>query len=59
MDGKPKRKWLAWDKVYMPVKEGGFFRTKYIKDKRISQVDTTKGSRFLKMVMSCMPDVLK
>ncbi|CAI9786686.1 unnamed protein product [Fraxinus pennsylvanica] len=87
-DGKPKRKWIAWDKVCMPVKEGRaglrslqevrlslhmkfawkiltetslwstFFRVKYIKDKHVSQVDATKGSRFWKMVMSCMPDVL-
>ncbi|CAI9754793.1 unnamed protein product [Fraxinus pennsylvanica] len=78
-DGKPKRKWIAWDKVCMPVKEGRarlhslhevqlswkiltetslwskIFRAKYIKDKHISQVDATKGSRFWKIVMSCMP----
>ncbi|XP_042964017.1 uncharacterized protein LOC122298309 [Carya illinoinensis] len=88
VEGKGKRKWVAWKHICHPTEEGGlgirdfedvqralhmkfawrllqghslwadFFRGKYVQGNHLSLLNPTKGTRFWKAIVHCIPEVL-
>ena len=88
VDGRGKRKWVAWKNICRPIEEGGlgiqdfddiqkalhyklawlliqgkslwadFFTGKYVRGNHLSLLEPTKGTRFWKSIVRCIPDVL-
>ena len=88
VNGKGKKKWVAWTNICKPVEEGGlglrnlddmqkalhmrfawnliqgkslwarFFKEKYVGSSPWSLLDTKKGTRFWKMIVKSIPNIL-